>query len=207
MTITNGYCTLDDVTAALRMGNDTNDDAAIERAVEAASRLIDGYCSRHFYADTVSARVFRATNCNIVDVDDISTLTGLVVATDSSGDGTFDVTWSASDYQLEPLNGRRSGQAWPYHTLRAVGSYDFPTYGTRGHEALVEVTAAWGWAAIPAAVVDACVIQTVSQFKAKDAPLGFAGFGDMGAMRMSATMHPTARTLLAPYRKHAVKVA
>lgn len=218
MTITNGYVLLEDVRSALRI-TDEDDTALHEMHINAASRLIDSWCGRHFYAETVaSARVFRAANPRIVMCDDISTTTDLVVKTDTTGNGTFDTTWDSGDYQLEPLNGRRSGQAWPYHTLRAVGSYDFPIYGTRsGTEALVQITALWGWPqsssddhgelTVPEAVKNACLIQVTSLLKAKDAPLGFAGFGEMGAIRMSAALHPTARVLLEPYRKTRVKVA
>lgn len=203
------YTTVSSVKDAMRINYDSDDDLLLTANVEAASRMIDGYCSRHFYADdSATARIFRASDCSVCHTDDISTTTGLVVETDTTGSGTFDVTWASTDYQLEPLNGRRSGQAWPYHTLRAVASREWPLYGSLSrHEALVRVTATWGWAAVPEPVAQACLIQAISLAKSKDAPLGFAGFGDMGALRMSAALHPTARTLLQPFRKHAVKVA
>ena len=48
MAIVNGYCTLAQVKAALRI-TDTTDDTLIENSVEAASRLIDGHAMRNFY--------------------------------------------------------------------------------------------------------------------------------------------------------------
>jgi len=209
MAVTNGYALLEDVKGAMRI-TDADEDITVEAVIEAASRLIDAYCDRSFTpaTGTPTARTFVADNCGLCRVDDFQTTTGLVVKTDGTGDGTFDLTWSSSDFQLEPLNGRRSGQAWPYHTIRAVGSHDFPTVGARwSGQALVEVTADWGWTATPDAVNKATIIQAVSLFKAKDAPLGFAGFGDMGQLRVSSFMHPQATLLLRPYRRHAVKVA
>jgi hypothetical protein len=49
MAIVNGYCTLAQVKAALRI-TDTTDDTLIENSVEAASRLIDGHAMRNFYS-------------------------------------------------------------------------------------------------------------------------------------------------------------
>lgn len=209
MAITNGYVLLEDMRSAMRI-TDSDDNLLMELHIEAASRMIDGWCGRRFHVDGgATARTFRASNPGVVFVDDISTTTGLVIKTDTTGDGTFDTTWTAADYQLEPLNGQRSGQTWPYHTIRASGSFDFPIWGTssNGCEALVEVTAVWGWPAVPEPVRNACLIQAISLTKAKDAPLGFAGFGDMGAMRMTAALHPTAKALLQPFRRNAVKVA
>ena len=49
MAITNGYASLTEVKAALRI-TDTIDDSLLEMAIESASRLIDGYASRQFYS-------------------------------------------------------------------------------------------------------------------------------------------------------------
>jgi phage gp36-like protein len=48
--ITNGYCTLNDVKAALNL-EDSLDNAALELAIATASRQIDDYCGRFFYKD------------------------------------------------------------------------------------------------------------------------------------------------------------
>jgi phage gp36-like protein len=48
MAIVNGYATLDEVKAALRI-SDTVDDSLLEIAIESASRMIDGYAMRNFY--------------------------------------------------------------------------------------------------------------------------------------------------------------
>jgi hypothetical protein len=208
MTITNGYVLLEDVKSALRV-QDSDDDVMIELAIESASRAIDGHCGRHFYAESeATARTFVASSSHLCHVDDISTTDGLIVKTDTTGAGTFGITWTANDYQLEPLNGRRSGQAWAYDTIIAVGAHYFPKWGTlnRG-EALVQVTATWGWPAIPEPVRQATLIQAVSLFKGKDAPLGVAGFGDVGAIRMSSMIHPQALMLLKPFRRTGVLVA
>jgi len=51
MAIVNGYATRNQIKAALRIGTaDTQDDELIENCAGAASRLIDGYANRQFWA-------------------------------------------------------------------------------------------------------------------------------------------------------------
>lgn len=194
MPISNGYCSLAEVKNALRIA-DTTDDALLELAVESASRLIDGYCNRAFYS-TAGTRVFVPVDPSLAYVDDIAAVTS--IKTSSDADGLFDVTWSASDYQLEPVNGISGGLAQPYTRVRAVGGYVFPM---SGGEATLQVTATFGWSAVPSAVRQACVIQSSRIFKRLDSPLGVAGFGDMGAIRVSRGLDPDVQQLVDPLRR------
>lgn len=204
MAITNGYTERAVVKSALRI-TDADDDTVIDLVIETASRLIDGECNRRFHVDgSATARVFSAVQCGLVRVDDFSTLTGLVVKTDTTGDGTFDRTWASTDYQVEPLNAVSNGQAWAYTGLRAVGpSYLFPTTAEAG----VQITADWGWPTVPKPVENACLIQAIALFKAKDAPLGLLGGLDGPAVRVSSFLHPQARMLLAPFRARTPEAA
>jgi hypothetical protein len=120
---------------------------------------------------------------------------GLLVAVDSDGDGVFETTWTAADYELRPLNGIVGGQpGWPYNQIRAVGSKCFPRCSRR---AVLQVTARWGWAAVPAPVHEACLIVASETVKLRDAPFGVAGYGDYGAIRVRN--NPMAMGMLAPY--------
>jgi hypothetical protein len=203
MTITNGYATRNQVKAALRIGTaDTIDDDLIDNCVGAASRLIDGYCNRRFWqTGTAEARVFQAEDSFYCSIDDIAG-TAITLKTSSFADGNFDVTWSASDYQLEPLNGNLDGLTWSYDKIRAVGDYLFPTVNANyGEQALVQVTAIFGWPAIPEPVTQATIIQASRIFKRYDSPLGVAGFGDLGAIRVSRYLDPDMAQLVEPYRR------
>lgn len=197
-------CSTDDVKLALGI-TDTVDDTMIDLAVDAATNMIELWCGRQFGQDAnTSSRVYVATNYQLVHVDDISTTTGLTVKTDTGGDGTFSQTWTTSDYQLEPLNGTINGQHWPYTTIRAIKSLTFPQ---DGGQALVQVTAKWGWAAIPYAVKQAAIIQSITIFKSPDAPFGATPFQDTGILRLRSALHPTAAALLSNYRVESVMVA
>jgi hypothetical protein len=203
MTITNGYATRNQVKAALRIGTaDTLDDDLIDNCVGAASRLIDGYCNRRFWqSGTAEARVFQAEDSFYCSIDDIAG-TALTLKSSTQADGTFDLTWKVSDYQLEPLNGNLDGLTWSYDKIRAVGDYLFPTVNANyGEQALVQVTAIFGWPSVPEPITQATIIQASRIFKRYDSPLGVAGFGDLGAIRVSRFLDPDMAQLVEPYRR------
>jgi hypothetical protein len=193
MAITQGYATLIDVKNALRI-TDALDDQLIETAIESASRMIDGYSARTFSNAGSAVRDFAATDDLTVIIDDAITITQ-VESTDEVG-GSYTV-WKPTDYQLEPLNSRSDGLYMPYTGLRAVNDYAFPVVD---QQALVRVTGVWGWPSIPVAIKQATIIQASRLFKRLDSPLGVAGFGDMGAIRVGRYLDPDVEQLVMPYR-------
>ena len=197
MAITNGYCTLADLKAALRV-QDSIDDSLLELAIESASREIDGYCERVFYS-TTGTRVYAPTNVFTVTTDDIISVTTLK----SSSDGvTYDITWATSDYQLEPLNGVAGGLVTPFTRIRATGNYLMPSFSVGTFyelEALIQVVGVFGWSAVPAAIRQATVILAMRLFKRLDAPLGMIS-NDLGSMRVGR-FDPDVEALVAPFRK------
>ena len=199
MAITNGYCTLAEVKAALRI-TDNIDDTLLENAVEAASRRIDGECSRRFYIDaTTSARTYAANRSAFVFVDDIATTTGLVVKVDDTFSGAYSTTLTVgTDYQTEPMNA--AAQNEPITLLRALNT-GFPV--ENNGRALIEVTAKWGWPAIPDAIREATVLLAARQFKRLDSPLGVAGFGDLGAI-VVRRIDPDVAAMVAPFKTFVV---
>ena len=197
MAITNGYCSLADLKAALRV-QDSIDDSLLELAIESASREIDGACERVFYS-TSGTRVYAPTNIFTVTTDDIISVTTLK----SSSDGvTYDITWATSDYQLEPLNGVAGGLVTPFTRIRATGNYLMPSFSVGTFyelEALIQVVGVFGWSAVPAAIRQATVILAMRLFKRLDAPLGMIS-NDLGSMRVGR-FDPDVEALVAPFRK------
>jgi hypothetical protein len=191
--ITQGYATLTDVKNALRI-TDALDDSLLETAIESASRMIDGYTARTFSNAGTAVRNFAATDSLTCIIDDAISVTK-VETTDEIGDSYTE--WAATDYQLEPLNSRSDGLYMPYTGLRAVNEYLFPVLD---QQALVKVTAVWGWASIPTAIKQATIIQASRLFKRLDSPLGVAGFGDMGAIRVGRYLDPDVEQLAMPFR-------
>lgn len=194
MAITNGYATLAEVKSALQI-SDSYDDTKLEVAIESASRLIDGHAQRVFYNAGTATRYYVANDTWTVNVDDLQSLTTLQTST--AANNVFDTTWSSTDYQLEPLNGYNSGLTTPYTRIRAVGNYGFPL---NGGEALVKVIGVFGWSAVPTTIKQATIIQSSRIFKRLDSPLGVAGFGDLGVVRVSSRLDPDVAQLVEPYR-------
>lgn len=193
MAITNGYASLADVKAALRI-TDSVDDSLLEMAIESASRLIDGYAYRYFYNAGTATRDFVAEDSYLTIIDDLISISELKT-TDEIGNEY--VTWSASDYQLRPVNGKMDGLSVPYTSILST---DDLLFNKLGEQALVRVTGVWGWAAVPIAIKQATVIQASRIYKRLDSPLGVAGFGDLGAIRVGRALDPDVEQLVMPYR-------
>jgi hypothetical protein len=195
MAITNGYATLAQVKAALRI-TDTVDDALLEMAIESGSRAIDGYANRSFYSQGSAVRIFTPNDNYLTEIDDLVTLTLLESKTDDDSD--FDTIFAADDFQLEPLNGRVDGLAVPFNFIRAVGDYLFTQFE---QEATVRVTGVWGWPSVPISITQATVIQASRIYKRLDSPLGVAGISDIGIMRVSNRLDPDVAQLVDPFRR------
>jgi len=199
MAITNGYATLDQVKSALRI-EDNIDDTLIELAIESASREIDGYTDRVFYDVGTDTRIYVPTDSFTVEIEDLQSVEH--VKTSPSGDG-FTETWTETDYQFEPLNGQAGGIPTPYTRIRAIGDYVFPIWNprvTNAYEATVQVKGVFGFASVPTEIVQATILLSMRQFKRYDSPLGVAGFGDLGAMRVTK-FDPDVEALVSPWRK------
>lgn len=203
MAITNGYCTLADVKAALRI-TDTVDDTLLELAVESASRAIDAYCGRVFYSMGSSARYFATGDPYFCPIDDLISITELATATTSNGN--YDTIWAnyvngaPGDYQLEPLNADYPTDGVPSPTtgIRARWRYLFPTIGGT---AMVKVTGVWGWASIPTDIKAATILQAMRFFKRNDSPLGVLSSPDLGYIRVGSRLDPDVELMISGYRK------
>lgn len=202
MGLGDSYATLSELKAFANATKDTHD-ALLTDALVAASRGIELVCHRQFNdAVTPSARLYRPLTGSQVKTDDFHTTTGLIVKTDSTGTGVFDTTWTAGSFEARPLNGIVSGQpGWPYYELWSDGTLSFPT----SRLASVEVTARWGWAEVPKAVKQVCLMMAEELYKIKDAPWGVAGNTEYGVVRVRE--NPMAMKKLAPYIRFPVAVA
>lgn len=195
MAITRGYATLAEVKAACRIPNsDTGEDAMIEKVIESASRRIDGYCGRFFYQVANTTIRFYPIDEYRATFPDIAS-SNITVATDDEGDGTYSDTWAATDYLLNPTDAVL--QSRPYTSMTAVAGKTFPIFTTPALPSL-QITATWGWSAIPDDVQEACILLSMRQYSRYNAPLGVAGFSDMGAITVRS-IDPDVRDLLSPY--------
>lgn len=203
MSITNGYTSLAALKSELSI-TDTNDDVRLERAISAASRQIDGRCGRRFWQDgSTVARTFTADNTGCLELggrDDISTTTGLVVKVDYDGDGTFETTLTINtDFIVTPVNAASDTPVWPYTGLQitpTTSAYLPTNLGRPG----VQITAKWGWPAVPDDITQACLIQAKNLYKATSGT--FSGFQlsvDAGVVMRTPGFDAVAAALCEPF--------
>lgn len=193
------YCSAAELKSRLGITG-TADDFEVTLAVASASRAVDGYCDRYFFRGT-DTRTFVPGDLYSVCTDDFVSVTTL--ATDPAGTtvqgGSFPVTWAAADYQPWPYNPGNLGEPWPYTKIRAVGSKTFPWVVPQVlmRQDRVQLTAVYGWPAVPQAVRAATLITAAELFKLKDAPLGVAGGDDLALAAIGSS--PRIGELLTPY--------
>jgi hypothetical protein len=196
------YATVAELNVQLGL-HDAIDDEIAEACLLAVSRSVDDYCGRRFWQDSaVQTRRYRVDDPYLAWVDDISTTDGLVIAT-GDGDGTFATTWASTDYELEPYNANafqaedRTSAAHAWWRIAAVDRYTFLVSERRR---TLQVTAKFGWSAVPPAVKRAALIKAARLFKRKDAPFGALGF-DTDGIRISRWEDPDVVLLLEPLRR------
>lgn len=197
MAITNGYATLNQLKAAVRI-TDAIDDSLLEMAIESASRMIDAECDRNFFTSGTATRDFTPNDAYTVDTDDLTEIVDIKI--DDDGDLTYAITLQTSDYQAEPVNRLVSGNTFPIYRLRMIGDYLLPLWG---QQATVRIQGVYGFTPTPIQITQATIIQASRIYKRLDSPLGVAGFGDMGAIRVGK-VDPDVAQLIRPFKKYAV---
>jgi len=192
------YATTAQIKAALRI-SDSVDDTLISTAGSAASELIDSYTGRVFGAGTVaSTRYFSARKTTHVEVDDMPSAP-VWVKSSTNRDGVYDVTWDPSDLTLLPLNQFIDGLTWPYTAIETLNGKTWQM--ALRDEPTIAVNAVWGFPTVPMSITQAAIIQASRIFKRLDSPLGVAGFGEMGVVRVTNGLDPDVAQLCAPYRR------
>ena len=193
------YATLAQVKSALRI-TDQIDDNLLNTAIGAASRWVDAYCDRSFTSGTAVREYVPTGRMDPLIIDDLASDAFVKIDIDEDLDRTFSTTLRPIDFQLEPVNNRAAGQdGWPYTRIRPQEEGYWPVALER--RATVRVEGVFGWNEVPDAVREATILQASRLFTRLDSPLGVAGFGDMGAMRVSFKGDPDVIMLLAPFRR------
>lgn len=201
MAISNGYTTVATFQSYTGMSTITADETVnIEKAIESASRSIDRMTNRRFWADAnATARQYRATDFYRLFVDDISSTTGLIVKTDTGGDGTFETTLTLNtDYILDPVNAPQLER--PFTIVTMVGTRLFPS--PVNLRPGVQVTAKFGWynGTPPDDIEEACLILSTDLVKRASSVGGVLGLSELGAIRMSP-LGRDVQAMVRPYRR------
>lgn len=204
MAITNGYATLNEIKAVLGI-SDTTDDTELEDCVETASRDVDAYCGRgrKFWQDSEAvARTYFPHDLRYLYVDDISTTSGLVVKVDLDDDGTYETTLTInSDFMVHPVNAAREYPVRPWTRIVLLDGTLTGWERLSSGRPFVEVTAQFGWSAVPDAVKRATLLQAKTLFKADDTTFGTFQTMDGGA-RTVPRMDPIAAARLETFIRY-----
>jgi hypothetical protein len=191
MAITNGYLTREEFQALL--GNiDEKQVAAMDLAIEGASRWIDDYCGRTFYAQDAVTRYYTPRYYDMLQVDDLRTVTSL--QTDEDEDGTYEFTWASTDYYLDNYD---NSELYSLIRVRPNGAFLFP----RGARRSVKIIGNFGPSAVPRAIAQACHLQANRFMRRKDSPFGVMGSVELGQLKTITKVDPDVQQLLAPYRR------
>ena len=197
----NVYTTLADVRNSLQI-EDSIDDAEIEAAILAASRMIDDYCQRFFYQEGSLAfpatRYYTAVSPWYLETDDIVQITEL--ACDPDFNQSYAQIWNTTtpplDVMYEPVNNPQKG--WPYTRVLAIGSYVFPYFFPR----TVRISGIFGFPEVPYEVQLACKLQAARLFIRKQSPFGIAGSVELGTVRLNSRLDPDVEMLLKTFRRN-----
>lgn len=156
-------------TAAIYRGiadkDDTSEDAEILLDLTAVTRYLTRKLGQYFTVDAaVVARIYAGNGTNKLYLTDhehvpgISTLTGLVVKVDLNAD--YDVSDSGETLTIDthfwatPLDADKGAEARPWTALELVPGNAITSIWPKQPHA-VEVTAKFGWPAVPDAIVRA----------------------------------------------------
>jgi hypothetical protein len=121
-------------------------------ALDEASGMINDDTGRNFATRAGIAKTFAVQDLNAyaLKLPDFTAIVSLKV--DDDDDGTFETTIAATGYEL---TGSSDDDGWPYDSIRLLDR-DFPTCGRRVRR--IEITADWGWSAVPAGIVKATTL-------------------------------------------------
>ncbi|MDM4722754.1 hypothetical protein QTQ03_25310 [Micromonospora sp. WMMA1363] len=175
---------------------DVGRDALLSSAIASASRSIDAYTGRRYWADTAAtARVYPLRGRVVCDqdgerlmVDDIASTTGLTVEVGVAGSTTW-TSVGSSGWETGPANALAKLE--PVTDLLRVNARWHTSSITR-----VRVTARWGWPAVPDVVTQACLLQAARLYRRKDSPEGVVGNAEWGTVRLSR-IDPDVQALIA----------
>lgn len=164
MAVTDAYATAAEYRARVDKAS-AADDSTILAQLTALSRFIDWKCGRHFTQDAaVTTRLYDGHGQAYLRLeDDIATLTGLVVKVDLDADydfGEADETLTVNEhFWIDSQRAAFGSEPMPWGRLQLV-----PTNGRLNvwpdQRNAVEVTAVFGWPAVPAAIKEATIALT-----------------------------------------------
>lgn len=198
------YVELEVFKETAQLSGQTFADRDIQLALLSASRGIEAATGRRFWldADATSARYYTPDSVRSLEIDDLVTLTSLLI--DRGGDGTFEETWTnGTQFVLVPNNAASDYR--PYEAVKVRSNYGYPAYLLPCVERSVKVTGRFGWPSVPPDIQSATTIIASRIVKrSREAPFGVvfsAGLDSTAAVRI-AQGDPDVLPIIARYSRH-----
>lgn len=157
MAITDAYATASTY-RDLVSKSDTGEDVEILTDLTSISRYMERRLGRWFTLDASAvARVYETTLLSnqpkSLFIDDLVTLTSIKVDEDDDGSFADESAWASTDYELLPHNVADGPEPGPYMQIHIPPWSSKNLWGNHR----VEVTATFGWPAVPGPIAQACV--------------------------------------------------
>jgi hypothetical protein len=192
----NAYCALLDVrnVDVVNMTGTTHDDL-LSKVISGVSRKIDRFVGFRFY-NVSETRYFTANDHYCLETGNIASSSGITIEVDHDGDGTYEITFNSTDFNLTGYNDVLDG--FPYSGIETtpLGLYTFSKL-RKGNK----ITAPFGWAAVPDQVEIACILQSNRIWSRFKTPLGQAGASAVGAINLSIPdLDPDVKDMLMDFR-------
>ena len=158
MAISDAYASVEEY-KAVAVHIDAASDDVILTDLLVVSRYMEGLLHRFFTNDAavVNRVYYPSKTASCLYIDDVSTLTGLVLKVDTDSDGSFsdETAWTIdTDFEMWPKNADKGPEPQPW------GQIVIPSYSTKSPFSPtypVQVTARFGWPTVPAPVKRACI--------------------------------------------------
>lgn len=140
----------------------TDDDGVLDGILKGVSRLLDRECGRFFGKDAEAVtRHYDGNGLARLYIDDIASVADLIVKVDLDGDYAYDggdeTLTKDTHFWLGPPNAALGSEAKPYRYLEIVPNNGRLSVWPEQVRA-VQVTAIFGWPAVPEAIIDAVVM-------------------------------------------------
>ena len=174
----------------------------VDRCIDAASQWIANELDREFLVTSSTVRRFRALRSvgaaveyRCSEIAQVGNVTSITTGRADENPANYETVASSSWW----LSGQeyRGGLDWPAEHLLIDA-------GAAGD--VIEVTASFGWAEIPADIVQAAILLSERLVRREDSPLGVAGLdasSDLGSVVVRA-LDPDLWAVMRPYRRGGV---
>ena len=165
MAVTDAYATAAEYRARVDKAGTGDDAAVLPSQLAAMSRYIDWKTQRHFTQDAaVTTRLYDGNGKSDLRLeDDIASVSGLVVKVDTDGDYDFsepeETLTLNTHFWLDAPRAAFGSEPQPWGRLQVVPSNGVLSAWPCQRRA-VQITAIFGWPAVPAAIKEATIALT-----------------------------------------------